>query len=262
MKIDTEGTYTLRYTAEDECGNVTTEDRTVNAINITYRTALYTDGTFIINEKSTDIDANIAKHGRLYWRYRPFDPSAGSNYVFTSGSSREWKDEAYRVTRVEIGSKISPTSTAYWFYGFNRCTDFDLANLDTKLVTNMTEMFDGCSAMTSIDVSGFDTSSVTNMYGMFYNCTSLTVLDLSSFDTSSVTITQQMFGFCQNLATIYVSELFVVSQVITSTSMFTAMSSNLVGGAGTRWASSNPKDKTYAHIDGGTSNPGYFTAKS
>ena len=49
MKIDTEGTYTLRYTAEDECGNVTTEDRTVVVENITYRTVLYTDGTFIIN---------------------------------------------------------------------------------------------------------------------------------------------------------------------------------------------------------------------
>ena len=28
---------------------------------------------------------------------------------------------------------------------------------------------------------------------------------------------------------------------------------------GTTWDSSNPKDKTYAHIDGGPSNPGYFT---
>ena len=31
---------------------------------------------------------------------------------------------------------------------------------------------------------------------------------------------------------------------------------------GTAYSSSNPKDKTYAHIDGGTSNPGYFTAKN
>ena len=31
---------------------------------------------------------------------------------------------------------------------------------------------------------------------------------------------------------------------------------------GTTYNASNPKDKTYAHIDGGTSNPGYFTAKN
>jgi hypothetical protein len=37
---------------------------------------------------------------------------------------------------------------------------------------------------------------------------------------------------------------------------------SLVGGQGTAYNSSNPKDKTYAHIDGGPSNPGYFTAKN
>ncbi|MBR7013039.1 MAG: dockerin type I repeat-containing protein, partial [Muribaculaceae bacterium] len=31
---------------------------------------------------------------------------------------------------------------------------------------------------------------------------------------------------------------------------------------GTTWNESNPTDKTYAHIDGGTSNPGYFTDKN
>ena len=36
---------------------------------------------------------------------------------------------------------------------------------------------------------------------------------------------------------------------------------NLVGGAGTVYDSSKT-DKTYAHIDGGTSNPGYFTLKN
>ena len=35
----------------------------------------------------------------------------------------------------------------------------------------------------------------------------------------------------------------------------------LVGGAGTAYNGSHV-DKTYAHIDGGTSNPGYFTAKN
>ena len=36
---------------------------------------------------------------------------------------------------------------------------------------------------------------------------------------------------------------------------------NLVGGAGTLYNYFNPLDKTYAHIDGGTANPGYFTLK-
>ena len=35
-----------------------------------------------------------------------------------------------------------------------------------------------------------------------------------------------------------------------------------MGSQGTTWNESNPKDKTYAHIDGGPSNPGYFTDKN
>ena len=35
---------------------------------------------------------------------------------------------------------------------------------------------------------------------------------------------------------------------------------SLVGGAGTTYSSLNPADKTYARVDGGTANPGYFTA--
>lgn len=54
MKIDTEGNYVLKYTATDECGNETVIERNVSAVKIEYRTVLYTDGTFIINEKSTD----------------------------------------------------------------------------------------------------------------------------------------------------------------------------------------------------------------
>lgn len=40
--------------------------------------------------------------------------------------------------------------------------------------------------------------------------------------------------------------------------MFSSCGS-LVGGSNTKWDSSHV-DKTYAHVDGGTSNPGYFTA--
>ena len=63
MQIDTAGTYTLKYTAEDECGNVTEVEREVVAEQISYRTVLYTDGTFIINEKDSDQAANEALHG-------------------------------------------------------------------------------------------------------------------------------------------------------------------------------------------------------
>ena len=99
-------------------------------------------------------------------------------------------------------------------------------------ITSMSYMFSDSKA-TTLDVSNFDTSKVTDMSIMFYNST--------------------------NLKTIYVSNKFNTDKVTTSASMFDRCT-NLVGGAGTKYDSTKT-DKTYAHIDGGTSNPGYFTAK-
>ncbi len=66
---------------------------------------------------------------------------------------------------------------------------------------------------------------------------------------------------CPDLRTIYVGNGWSTAAVTNSTDMFFNCTS-LVGGQGTTWNSSNPTDKTYAHIDGGPSNPGYFTAKN
>ena len=134
-------------------------------------------------------------------------------------------------------------------------TTLDLSNIDTTSVTNMSRMFYGNLA-TTLDLSSFDTSNVTNMGEMFLN-NNITTLDLSSFDTSKVTNMYNMFHTSSHLETIYVSDMFVTDNVKYGTSMFTNCY-NLVGGAGTKYNNSHV-DKEYAHIDGGTSNPGYFT---
>ena len=95
---------------------------------------------------------------------------------------------------------------------------------------------------------------------MFYYCESLTSLVLSSFITSMVTNTGFMFYGCSNLRTIYASEGWSTAAVTSSSMMFYGCTS-LVGGQGTTYDASHI-DKTYAHIDGGASNPGYFTDKN
>ena len=124
----------------------------------------------------------------------------------------------------------------------------------------MRQLFDGCSGLTSLDVSNFDTSNVTDMSSMFSWCKGLQQLDLSGFNTSKVTNMSCMFNECDNLRTIYVGDSWTTAAVTSSSYMFDVCHS-LVGGKGTAYSSSNPKDKTYAHIDGGPSNPGYFTGK-
>ena len=93
-----------------------------------------------------------------------------------------------------------------------------------------------------------------------HNKSSSSPIDLSKFNTSKVTNMSNMFNSATNLKTIYASDKFNTDSVTTSTKMFTN-STNLVGGAGTKY-DANHVDKTYARIDGGTSNPGYFTLKT
>ena len=92
-----------------------------------------------------------------------------------------------------------------------------------------------------------------------FSSSKVTTLDLSGFDTSNVTKMRDMFISSINLKTIYVSSKFNTNNVTDSTNMFNSCI-NLVGGAGTTYDSTKV-DKTYAHIDGGTSSPGYFTVK-
>ena len=147
----------------------------------------------------------------------------------------------------------------YIFFKCTALTSLDLSSWNTSSVTNMERLVLDCTALTSIDLSGWNTSSVTNMYSMF-SSTALTSLDLSSFNTSKVTNMHTMFWQDKNIVTIYVGSGWNTDNVTSSYDMFLACRS-LVGGAGTTYDSSKV-DKTYAHIDGGTSNPGYFTEKS
>jgi hypothetical protein len=68
-----------------------------------------------------------------------------------------------------------------------------------------------------------------------------------------------MFGGSNNLRTIYVGNGWSTAAVMYSNNMFYGCTS-LVGGQGTTY-DVNYIDKTYAHIDGGPSNPGYFSEK-
>ena len=128
-----------------------------------------------------------------------------------------------------------PTTTYRWFYQ----------------MTNL-ESIEG--------ICYLNTSEVTNMFGMFAVCKILTVLDLSGFNTAKVTDMGAMFWKCSELQTIYVGEGWSIAAVTGSSRMFEDCT-KLKGGQGTKYSSSHV-EKPYAHIDGGPSYPGYFTARN
>ena len=150
------------------------------------------------------------------------------------------------------------TDMSYMFSVCSLLTTIDVSHFNTSKVTNMAAMFGHCSSLTSLDLSNFNTENVTNMLHMFNDCHTLTTLDLSSFNTANVTSMIGMFFGCAGLKTIYVSDSWSTSNVSEGIEVFYECN-NLVGGRGTKFSHEHI-DYTYAHIDGGTANPGYFTA--
>ena len=141
------------------------------------------------------------------------------------------------------------------FYSF-KAENINFNNFNTSKVTDMSYMFQR-SNIPNIDLSSFDIRNVKEMNCMFEESTAKT-LNLSSFDTSNLDIAIFMFNNMPNLTTIYASDKFVTTN-LGYASLFDGCT-KLVGGVGTKY-DSNHIDKEYAHIDGGTSNPGYFTKK-
>ena len=150
------------------------------------------------------------------------------------------------------------TNMSYMFYACESLTDLDLTSFNTAKVTGMYGMFCACYGLKNLNVSSFNTANVTDMYHMFTACRQLTTLDLSSFNTAKVTDMEEMFYNSTNLVTIKVGNDWSTAAVTSSNNMFKGCT-NIKGGAGTTY-DANHVDKAYAHIDGGTSNPGYLSA--
>ena len=146
------------------------------------------------------------------------------------------------------------------FQNCRKLTSLDLTGFKTENVTNMSAMFWGCSGLTSLDLTGFKTDNVTDINNMFWRCSDLTTLDLSGFKTENVMYMEGLFSGCSCLKTIYVGDGWSTAKVTDGKDMFKDCTS-LVGGAGTTFDATYT-DNTYARIDGGASNPGYFTEKS
>ena len=167
----------------------------------------------------------------------------------------------YAEGYTDSGKKIPlDEDSSKMFYECSCLKEVDLSGFDTSKVTDMSNMFKGCSYITSLDVSNFDTSEVTDMTEMFYECSALTVLDLSSFDTGKVTSFLRMFLDCSNLVTIYASDRFVAANASARAGSFSMFAGceKIVGGNGTTYEYDTV---ALARIDGGTSAPGYFTAR-
>ena len=167
--------------------------------------------------------------------------------------------DCFNLTNLNLSSfnTENVTDMSEMFYRCGALTSLDVTNFNTANVTTMYNMFMGCGSLTSLDVSHFNTANVTNMESMFADCSGLKTLDLSSFNTAKVEYTQNMFRDCAELTTIFAGDEWTMAAVTWGPGMFSNCY-KLVGGKGTTYDADHI-DETYAHIDEGTANPGYFT---
>ena len=166
----------------------------------------------------------------------------GTTYNLNMGEEEDtgWDTDGTKadVTKVVFAPSFvgaRPTTTYRWFYQMTNLQAIEgICNLNTSEVTNMFGMFGVCKKMKILDLSSFNTAKVNNMGGMFWKCSELqTIYVGDGWSTAAVTGSSRMFEDCTELK----------------------------GGQGTSYNSSYV-DKTYAHIDGGPSYPGYFTARN
>ncbi len=119
--------------------------------------------------------------------------------------------------------------------------------------------FNFCEQLTEIKhLDYLNTSQVTDMSAMFQGCQKLEELDLSNFDNSNLTDISAMFFMCINLTTIYVSDKWITTKGYKYEMTFFSCY-KLFGGKGSLYCDNN--NGSFARIDGGKDNPGYFTRK-
>ena len=214
-----------------------------------------------LNSQATTLDVSNFDTSKVTVMNRMFFNSKATTLDVSNFDTSKVTDMSYmfsesQATTLDVSNfDTSNVTNIGMFFSGSQATTLDVSNFDTSKIINMESMFAGSQA-TTLDVSNFDTSNVTSMRSMFAN-SKITTLDVSNFDTSKVTNMEYMFNGATNLKTIYAGSKFTTDKVTSSNYMFDGCA-NLVGGAGTKYNSSYI-DKTYAHIDGGTSNPGYFT---
>ena len=180
--------------------------------------------------------------------YSQSEASAGVVIQDSYSSAPSWCST--KVKKVVFDSSFSNgtfSSTAYWLCGCSNLTTIEgLEYLNTNKLTTADCMFDGCSSLTTIDLSHFNPQNLKSCRNMFQNCSKLKTIYGTKWDITS------------NMTNEEKTKFLIYQAHHSAPYMFNGCNS-LVGGNGTKYDATLVNDYTYCHVDGGTTDPGYFT---
>ena len=123
----------------------------------------------------------------------------------------------------------------------------DISKWNTKNVTNMSDMFNGCSSLLSLpDISKLNIQNVTNMSYLFYRCSSIKSLpDISKWNTQNVTNIKGMFSGCLSLSSLPDISKWNTQNIIDMSYMFFECSSLSSLPDISKWKTQNIIDVSY-----------------
>ena len=249
----------------DRCFSLTSLDlsnfRTDNVTDMSYMFE-YCTGLTSLNVSSFNT-ANVTDMSGLFYDCEALTNLDVTNFNTENVVTMSWLFmDCSSLSNIDVThfNTANVTDMSSMFSGCSGLTSLDVSNLKTDNVKGMDFMFYGCSGLTTLDIRNFETSNVTNLRRMFGDCKNLASLDMSSFNTGKVKDMWRMFYGCSAIESLYVGNGWSTTSVTNGTEMFGGCT-KLVGGAGTTY-DANHTDYTYAHIDGGSNNPGYFTDKN
>ena len=231
------------------CTGLFSHDKKITSIDLSNFDTTYVQNMAAMFQETSSLQtidlssfdtSNVSDMGRLFYK---------------SGASSVILGDSFYTSDVE--------NMPYMFRDMPNITTIDLGeNFDTSNVTNMQGFIAEDPKLISINLGdNFDTSNVTNMQSLFYNLPLITEIDLGDkFEVSNVVRMKALFKDCPLLRTIYCDNNWTFNSSVDATQIFYNLPS-LTGGQGTKWVNT-ANQKKYAKVDGGTSNPGYFTSKS
>ena len=173
--------------------------------------------------------------------------------------------ESLKVADMRFFSTPSLVSTRMMFAGCSALKNAIFGHyFRTNTVTDMGAMFKDCAALEILHLDNFKTANVSDFGspitgGMFENCSALRLLDIRNFTFSSAEYIYRMFAGCKSLVSIYCYyDLTLAASLINHDEIFLGCD-NLKGSEGTVFDPAKNTDKTYARVDGGSGDEGYFS---
>ena len=241
----------VAYNDDDKSLTYYCDDQMASRDGLQYTPSSYNhiNGTFASKVLSIVIDQSMADTMLTSWAY-----------LFASLNSNCQLIHAEEITGLEYLKADNVTSMSWMFFGCQQLKELDLSSWSTPKLTTMDHMFSNCMKLERLDISSFNTSKLTSLRETFLECKKLKAINLLNTDFTKVTDMTRLFLEDEELMTIWCEADWSGYTIGTDddADMFTTCN-NLAGSQGTHYDMEHV-EREYAHVDGGSENPGYFSS--